>query len=79
MTKGMGAYFAKAFGDAHEFGDENNKLCERNMDLHNNAQGRSVGASGEDCGSGCDTRPLQEKPEGQCRRCDRKFFGIFGG
>ncbi len=79
MTKGMGAHFAKAFGDAHEFGDENNKLCERNMDLYNNAQGRSVGSSGADCASGCDTRPLQEKPEGPCGRCDRKFFGIFGG
>lgn len=79
MTKAMGPVGAKAFGDDHEFGDENAKLCEREMDLFNNGQGRSVGMTGQDCGSGCDQRPLQEKPIGSCRPCERKFFGIGGG
>jgi len=79
MTKAAGPVSAKSFGDAHEFGDENNKECERDMDLFNNYQGISVGASSEDCASGCDKRPLREKPIGSCRRCERKFFGIFGG
>ena len=78
MTKGLGAAMAKAAGDAHEFGDENNRECERNMDLFNNAQGMGAAWDGGDCGAACRKRPLQDRPNGSCALCKRYFWGIMG-
>lgn len=47
MTKRANADFAKKFGDAHEYGDADQPVAERDMDLFNNAHGRSVGTEGE--------------------------------
>jgi len=78
MTKAMGSVGAKGFSDDHEYGDPNNKECERDMDLFNNNQGRLAAESSEDCGSACRKRPLREKPTGSCEVCKRKFLGILG-
>jgi hypothetical protein len=81
MAKLVGPVFAKRLGDAHEYGDENNRECERAMDLFNNMQGLSAAMlfGGEDCGSACKKMPLQNQPDGSCTPCKRRFFGIFGG
>lgn len=41
MTYGTGSKSAKAFGDAHEYGQTD--MPATNMDLHNNAVGREIG------------------------------------
>jgi len=71
MTKAIGAGAAKGFGDGHEE-YPGNPICEKNMDLFNNAMGISLARAnpGGDCRLICRNAPLQKRPRGSCSPCN---------
>jgi RHS repeat-associated protein len=66
---------AEAWGNAHE-NDPTQPMCERRMDLVNNAVGRALGTLHPkgDCGLMCDNSPLAPAPIGDCSPCGDNFL-----
>ena len=79
MTQKMGASQAQKFGDSHE-NYPDNPICEKNMDLFNNAVGRGLGAGNPrgDCGAMCSGANMQVAPQGSCAPCGtRDYFKTY--
>jgi RHS repeat-associated protein len=71
MAKIIGPVEAKKFGDAHE-NYPGNPSCDKDMDMHNNEQGRKVTGS-TTCDSHCDSAPLQKWRK--CQPCGLDPWG----